>query len=325
MIRTPFTALFGVQHPVVCGGMTGYGTAPLIGAVAEAGALGMLTALTQPSPEALAREIERTRSLTDKPFGVNLTILPTIHEVPYAEYRAVVVESGITVVETAGSSPVPHLPHLKAAGVRVIHKATSVRHALAAERAGVDAVSIDGFECAGHPGPDDVPGLVLIPAAVRALSIPVIASGGFATGSGMAAALALGADAVNMGTRFIATEEAPVHPRVKDRVVASSETDTVVIFRPFRNTARVVRNAIAEKIATIEARPGATFADVAELAAGARGRQNVLVEGDVDGGLMWAGQAMGLIDSVAPVREVVATIMADAEELLGRRLPGLLA
>jgi NADH:quinone reductase (non-electrogenic) len=324
MITTPFTTLFGVDHPVVCGGMTGYGTAPLISAVAEAGALGFLTALTQPTPEALGREIERTRSATDRPFGVNLTILPTIQEVPYAEYRAVIAESGITVVETAGSSPAPHLPDFKRAGIKVIHKATSVRHALSAQKAGVDAVSIDGFECAGHPGGDDVPGLVLIPAAARVLSIPVIASGGFATGSGLVAALALGASAVNMGTRFIATHEAPVHPNVKARVVAGTERDTALIFRPFNNTARVVRNAVADQILEIESRPGATFADIAELAAGVRGRQNVLVDGDVEDGLLWAGQSMGLVDSVASVREVVDAIVRDAEEIMGSRLPATL-
>lgn len=193
MIRTELTEMFGVAHPIVCGGMTGVGTAELISAVANAGALGFLTALTQPTPEALAKEITRTRELTDKPFGVNLTILPTINPVPYEEYRAVIIESGVKVVETAGSSPEPHLPDFTAAGVRVIHKATSVRHALSAQRKGVDLISIDGFECAGHPGEDDVPGPVLIPAAARALAIPIIASGGFATGAGLIAALALGA------------------------------------------------------------------------------------------------------------------------------------
>lgn len=255
MISTRITEMFGIDHPVVCGGMTGLGTAPLISAVANAGALGFLTALTQPSPEALAAEIKRTQDLTDKPFGVNLTILPTINPVPYDEYRAVIVESGIKIVETAGSSPAPHLPDFQAAGVKVIHKATSVRHALSAERKGVDVISIDGFECAGHPGEDDVPGLILIPAAVRELSIPVIASGGIATGSGLAAALALGADAVNMGTRFMATVEAPIHQNVKDQIVANSERDTVLVFRNFHNTARVVRNTVSEQIVEIGERP----------------------------------------------------------------------
>ncbi|BDD80347.1 nitronate monooxygenase [Tsukamurella pulmonis] len=323
MISTRITEMFGIDHPVVCGGMTGLGTAPLISAVANAGALGFLTALTQPSPEALAAEIKRTQDLTDKPFGVNLTILPTINPVPYDEYRAVIVESGIKIVETAGSSPAPHLPDFQAAGVKVIHKATSVRHALSAERKGVDVISIDGFECAGHPGEDDVPGLILIPAAVRELSIPVIASGGIATGSGLAAALALGADAVNMGTRFMATAEAPIHENVKNQIVANSERDTVLVFRNFHNTARVVRNEVSEQIVEIGERPGATFDDVAELASGARGRANVLGEGRMDDGMWWAGQTQGLIQEVDTVAAVVDKVVADAEEIMTRRLPGL--
>ncbi|KXO98327.1 NAD(P)H-dependent flavin oxidoreductase [Tsukamurella pseudospumae] len=323
MIRTRITEMFGIDHPVVCGGMTGLGTAPLISAVANAGALGFLTALTQPSPEALAAEIKRTQELTDKPFGVNLTILPTINPVPYDEYRAAIIESGIKVVETAGSSPAPHLPDFQAAGVKVIHKATSVRHALSAERKGVDVISIDGFECAGHPGEDDVPGLILIPAAVRQLSIPVIASGGIATGSGLAAALALGADAVNMGTRFMATVEAPIHENVKNQLVENSERDTVLVFRNFHNTARVVRNAVSEQIVEIGERPGAVFDDVAELASGARGRANVLAEGRMDDGMWWAGQTQGLIESVDTVAGVVGTVVAEAEEIMARRLPGL--
>jgi nitronate monooxygenase len=324
MISTEFTRRFGVEHPILCGGMTGYGTAPLISAVAAAGALGFLTALTQPTPEDLVKEIARTRDLTDKPFGVNLTILPTIDPVPYDEYRAAIIESGITVVETAGSSPAPHLPDFKAAGVRVIHKATSVRHALSAQAKGVDAISIDGFECAGHPGEDDVPGLILIPAAVKALDVPVIASGGIATGAGLVAALALGACAVNMGTRFIATDEAPVHPNVKRQVVANTERDTQLIFRSLHNTARVARNSVSERIAEICARPGATFADVAELASGARGRQRVLAEGDIDGGVWWAGQTQGLIDEIASCQAVIAAILAEAESIISERLPGYL-
>ncbi len=325
MITTAFTREFGVTHPIVCGGMTGYGTAPLISAVANAGALGFLTALTQPSPEDLAKEIARTRELTDKPFGVNLTILPTINPVPYDEYRAVIIEAGIKIVETAGSSPAPHLPDFKAAGIKVIHKATSVRHALSAQAKGVDAISIDGFECAGHPGEDDVPGLILIPAAAKALSIPIIASGGIATGAGLVAALALGACAVNMGTRFVATDEAPVHDNVKQQVVANSELDTKLIFRSLHNSARVVRNAVSEQIAEIGARPGATFADVAELASGVRGRQRVLAEGDMDGGVWWAGQSQGLIDEVASCQAVIDTIIAEAESIIGTRLPSFLA
>jgi len=321
MIRTEFTELFGVDHPILCGGMTGLGKAELISAVANAGALGFLTALTQPTPEALAAEIARTREMTDRPFGVNLTIMPTIQPVPYDEYRAAIIESGVKVVETAGSSPEPHLPDFKAAGVKVIHKATSVRHALTAERLGVDAISIDGFECAGHPGDDDVPGLVLIPAATRVLSVPVIASGGIATGSGLVAALALGAVAVNMGTRFMATTEAPIHENVKRQIVENDERDTVLVFREFHNTARVVRNSVSEKVVEIGSRPGATFADVAELASGVRGRTAVLTGGDVEGGMWWAGQSQGLVHEIDTCANVVAGIVAEAEQLLTRRLP----
>ncbi|MDV7352078.1 nitronate monooxygenase family protein [Rhodococcus oxybenzonivorans] len=325
MIKTRFTDIFGVDHPIVCGGMTAVGKAELIAAVAEAGALGFLTALTQPTPEALAAEIGRVRDLTDKPFGVNLTILPTLDPVPYDEYRDAIIEGGVSIVETAGANPEPHMPAFKAAGVKVVHKAVAIRHALKAERVGVDAISIDGFECAGHPGDDDVPGLVLINAAARSLSIPIVASGGFANGAGLVAALALGADAINMGTRFVATTEAPVHENVKQQIVANDERSTILVFREFRNTARVARNAVSEEIAAISARPGATFADVAHLASGERGRREVLAEGNMDGGMWWAGQAQGLIDEVRSCREVVGSIVAEAEALIGERMPKLLA
>jgi len=325
MFRTAFTEMFGVEHPIVCGGMTAVGTADLIAAVANAGALGFITALTQPTPEALAAEIGRCREMTDKPFGVNLTILPTITPVPYDEYRQAIIESGITIVETAGSNPAPHLPAFKAAGVKVIHKATSVRHSLKAQTLGVDAVSIDGFECAGHPGEDDIGGLVLIPAAARALTIPIIASGGIADGAGLVAALALGASAVNMGTRFIATTEAPVHESVKRQIVDNSETDTIVVFREFHNSARVAKNAVSLEIAEISRRPGATFADIAHLASGERGRAEVLRDGDMDGGMWWASQAQGLIHEVASCREVVSTIMRDAEMIVRTRLDAALS
>ncbi|MFB7715397.1 NAD(P)H-dependent flavin oxidoreductase [Streptomyces sp. NPDC056105] len=322
MIATRFTETFGVDHPVVCGGMTGVGTAELISAVAEAGALGFLTALTQPTPEALAREIARCREMTDKPFGINLTILPTLKPVPYAEYRAAIIESGIKVVETAGSNPAEHVAAFKASGVKVIHKAVAVRHAVKAQKLGVDAVSIDGFECAGHPGEEDIPGLVLIPAAVRQLDIPVIASGGFATGSGLAAALSLGACAINMGTRFVASAEAPVHPNVKAQIVTNDERATQLVFREFGNTGRVARNAISEEIVIRSRRPGAVFEDVAELASGIRGRTRVLQEGQMDDGLWWAGQAQGLIESVATCDEIVSSIVTDAEKIIDQ-LAGL--
>jgi NADH:quinone reductase (non-electrogenic) len=323
-VRTRFTEELGIEHPIVCGGMTAVGTADLIAAVANAGALGFLTALTQPTPDALGKEIRRCRAMTDRPFGVNLTIMPTLTPVPYDEYRDVIIASGVKIVETAGANPAPHLYAFKEAGVKVIHKAVAVRHALKAERLGVDAISIDGFECAGHPGEDDVPGLVLIPAAVRALSIPIIASGGFATGAGLVAALALGASAVNMGTRFVATTEAPVHDNVKRQIVANDERATQLVFRQFRNTARVARNSISEQIAEICSRPGASFDDVAALASGQRGRSEVLKDGDMEGGMWWAGQSQGLIDSVATCAEVVGRIMADAERIIADALPAAL-
>lgn len=325
LLTTRFTEEFGIEHPIVCGGMTAVGTAELIAAVANAGALGCLTALTQPTPEALSKEIARVRDMTDKPFAVNLTILPTIKPVPYDEYRDAIVDSGVKIVETAGSNPEPHLPTFKAAGVKVIHKAVAVRHALKAERLGVDAISIDGFECAGHPGEDDIGGLVLIPAAAAKLSIPIIASGGIADGRGLAGALALGADAANMGTRFMATTEAPIHENVKRQIVANDERATKVVFRKFRNTARCARNSVSDQIVEIEAREGTTFDDIAELASGARGRAEVLDKGDMEGGMWWASQAQGLIDEVAGCAEVVSKIMADAEEIISKRLAGMRA
>lgn len=320
MIDNEFTRAFGIAHPITCGGMTGVGKAPLIAAVAEAGALGFLTALTQPTPADLVKEIQRTRDLTDKPFGVNLTILPTINPVPYDEYRQAIIESGVKVVETAGSSPEPHMADFISAGVKVIHKAVTVRHAVKAQSVGVDAISIDGFECAGHPGEEDVPGLVLIPAAVRALTIPVIASGGIATGRGLVAAMALGAQGVNMGTRFVATREAPVHENVKRQIVRNNERDTVLIFRMFKNTARVARNSVSEEILEISSRPGATFADIAHLASGVRGRDRVLGAGDMEDGVWWASQAQGLIHEVLSARAVVESVVEEAESVIVNEL-----
>ena len=316
MFTNEFTKTFGIEHPIVCGGMTAVGTADLIAAVANAGALGFLTALTQPTPEDLATEIRRCQNMTDKPFGVNLTILPTINPVPYDEYREAIIESGVKIVETAGSNPAPHLPSFKAAGVKVVHKAVAVRHALKAEALGVDAISIDGFECAGHPGEDDIPGLVLIPAAARKLKIPIIASGGFADGAGLVAALALGASAINMGTRFVATTEAPVHDNVKHQIVANDERATQIVFREFHNTARVARNSVSEKIAEISQREGASFGDIAHLASGVRGREEVLKNGHMEGGMWWAGQSQGLIDEVAGCAEVIGKIIRDAKDII---------
>src|SRR5437868_10434813 len=243
MLKTRFTELVGVEHPIVQGGMQWVGRAELVAAVANAGALGFITALTQPTPEDLTKEIARCRDLTDKPFGVNLTILPTIKPPPYAEYRQAIIEAGIKVVETAGNKPQEHVTEFKKHGIKVLHKCTSVRHALSAERMGVDAISIDGFECAGHPGEDDVPGLILIPATADKVKIPIIASGGFADGRGLVAALALGADAINMGTRFMATKEAPIHENVKLQLVTNDERATDLVYRKFHNTARIAKNA----------------------------------------------------------------------------------
>ena len=322
MLTTAFTETFGVRHPIVQGGMQWVGRAELVAAVANAGALGMLTALTQPTPDDLAREISRTRELTDQPFGVNLTILPTITPPPYDKYRNVIIDCGVKVVETAGSSPAPHLPHFHAAGIKVLQKCTSVRHAVKAQALGVDGISIDGFECAGHPGEDDVPGLVLIAAAAERISIPMIASGGFADGRGLVAALALGADGINMGTRFMCTEESPIHRNIKEAIVAASEVDTELIFRSLRNTARVARNSISQEVVEILS-SGGKFEDVRHLVAGARGRA-VFDSGDPEAGIWTAGTVQGLIHDIPTVGELVERIVTEAEALIAGRLTGLL-
>jgi NAD(P)H-dependent flavin oxidoreductase YrpB (nitropropane dioxygenase family) len=322
MIQTRFTDTFGIEHPIVQGGMQNVGIAELVSAVANAGALGFLTALTQPSPEALTAEIARTRSMTDKPFGVNLTILPTLKPVPYEEYAQAIAESGVKIVETAGNNPQPFLPGFQAAGIKVIHKCTSVRHAIKAESIGCDAVSIDGFECAGHPGEDDIPGLILIPCAADQISVPMIASGGFGDARGLVAALALGADGMNMGTRFMATREAPIHDNIKQQLVDASERDTALIFRTLRNTARVFKNQIAEEVRTIEARGGATIDDIKHLVAGERGRI-ALKAGKTNGGVWSAGMVAGLIHDVPTCQELVTRIMTEAETLIDHRLTAM--
>lgn len=309
-MKTPITELLGIRYPIVQGGMQWVGRAELASAVSNAGGLGILTGLTQPTPEALSNEIARCRTMTDQPFGVNLTMLPSTNPPPYADYVTAIIDSGVKIVETAGNSPKEFIARFKSAGVKIVHKCTSVRHALSAERNGVDAISIDGFEAAGHPGEDDVPGLVLVPAAARALKIPILASGGIADGRGMAAALVLGAHGINMGTRFMLTRESPVHDQIKQAIVAGSERDTKVIFKPFRNTARVFRNAISEEVATRERAPDATFADVQPLVAGARGRA-AMETGDVDGGLLWAGMAIGLMDDIPSCAELMDRIVTD--------------
>jgi len=321
MIQTRFTQMFGVDHPIAQGGMQWVGRATLVSAVANAGALGFITALTQPTPEALLEEIARCRDWTDKPFGVNLTILPAIKPPPYAEYRAAIIESGVKIVETAGYKPQEHVDEFKKHGIKVIHKCTSVRHALSAERMGVDALSIDGFECAGHPGEDDVPGLILIPAAADKLKIPMIASGGFGDARGLVAALALGADGINMGTRFMATKESPIHENIKQQMVANDERATDLIFRTMRNTTRVARNAISQQVVELE-RGGAKFEEVRELVAGTRGKI-VYETGDPDHGIWSAGQIQGLIHDVPSCAELIGRIVEEAEDIIRRRLDGM--
>ena len=313
-MKTKVTELLGIRYPIIQGGMQWVGTAELASAVSNAGALGILTALTQPTPEDLRKEIARCRTMTDQPFGVNLTILPAITPPPYAEYLQVIIDSGIRIVETAGNNPKDFIGKLKELDIKVVHKCTSVRHALSAERAGVDIVSIDGFECAGHPGEDDVPNLILIPAAVRALQIPVIASGGIGDGRGMAAALALGAQGINMGTRFMITREAPIHDNIKQALVQAGERDTNLMFRTMHNTARVFKNAISNEVVAME-RKGAKFEDVRPLVAGARGRV-ALKEGNVDGGVISAGMVIGLIDDVPSCAELIERIVTECREQL---------
>jgi len=324
MLKTRFTEMFGVDHPITCGGMTRVGKAELIAAVANAGALGFITALTPGSPEKLSAEIKKCREMTDKPFGVNLTILPTITPVPYDEYRQAIIEAGIKIVETAGNNPQPHLPAFKEAGVKVIHKCTSVRHAVKAEKIGVDVVSIDGFECAGHPGEDDVGGLILFPATADKLGIPIIASGGIADARGLVAALALGCDGANMGTRFMATVEAPIHEKVKQQIVANDERGTDLIFRTLHNTARVARNAVSQEVVAIEKRGNAKFEDVKDLVAGTRGGK-VYDTGDTDYGIWSAGQTQALIHDVPSCKELMDRIIGEAETIIRDRLGRVLA
>ena len=313
-MKTKVTELLGIRYPIIQGGMQWVGTAELAAAVSNAGGLGILTALTQPTPDDLRREIERCRTMTTQPFGVNLTILPTINTPPYAEYMQVIIDSGIGIVETAGNNPKDFIGKLKERDIKVVHKCTSVRHALSAERHGVDIVSIDGFECAGHPGEDDVPNMILIPAAVDALKIPIVASGGIGDGRGMAAALALGAQGINMGTRFMCTQEAPIHERVKQALVAASERDTSLVFRTMHNTARFYKNAITNEVVALEKR-GAKFEDIRHLVAGSRGRL-ALQSGEVDQGVISAGMVIGLIRDIPSCAELIERIVADCRARL---------
>lgn len=316
-MKTRITELFGIQHPIIQGGMHYVGYAEMAAAVSNGGGLGIITALTQPTPEDLAKEIARCHGMTDKPFGVNLTILPMFKAPPYEEYMRVIVEGGIKIVETAGRSPEPFMPTLKANGVKVIHKCTSVRHSLKAERIGCDAVSVDGFECAGHPGEDDVPGLILLARAAEELKIPYVASGGMGNARSLVAALGLGADGINMGTRFIATVEAPVHDNVKRALVEADELATRLIMRPLRNTERVLNNAAVEKIREIEKEKGAKVGieDIYPLVAGTQNRK-VLHDGEMDAAAWSCGMVAGLIHDIPTCKDLIERIVREAEEII---------
>ena len=323
-MKTRITELFGIEHPIIQGGMHFVGFAELAAAVSNADGLGIITGLTQRTPEDLAKEIARCREMTDKPFGVNLTFLPAFQEPPYPEYIDAIIEGGITVVETAGRNPQQHLPRLQAAGIRIIHKCTSVRHALKAESIGCDAVSVDGFECGGHPGEDDVPNMILLPRAADELEIPFVASGGMADARSLVASLAMGAEGMNMGTRFMATQEAPIHERVKQAIVAASELDTRLVMRPLRNTERVLNNAAAERLLEKEARLGADL-KIDDIIAEVGGvYPKIMLEGEMDAGVWSCGMVVGLIDDVPTCRELIDGIMTEAEGLIRDRLENML-
>jgi len=318
MLKTRFTAAFGVQTPIMQGGMQWIGNAELAAAVSNAGGLGTITALTFPTPEALAEQVRICQDLTDNPFAVNLTTLPSINPPPYQEYQAVILELGVPVVETSGSNPALFVDTYHAAGVKVVHKATSVKHALKAEQAGADAIAMIGFEAAGHPGELDVPLFVLLAAAARRISVPLLAAGGIADGSGLAASLALGADGVLMATRFMATTEAPIHQRVKDELVRRDELQTNLIFRQLQNTARVSRNSVSDEVVSILAAGGA-FTDVRELVAGRRGR-TVYETGDLEAGIWWAGLSQALIDDIPSCAELIERMVQQAEDIITTEL-----
>ncbi len=324
-IKTRITEMLGIEHPIVQGGMQSVGYAELASAVSNAGGLGILTALTQPSPEKLREEIERCAAMTSKPFGVNMTVFPTINSPDYKAYAQAIIDGGIKIVETAGTQAVREIwEMLRPHGIKILHKCTAVRHALSAERAGCDVISIDGFECAGHPGEDDIPGLVLIPAAADKVKIPMLASGGFGDGRGLVAALALGADGINMGTRFCATKEAPIHDNVKQAYIDNDERGSFLIFRNFKNTARVGKSPVSEEVVRRLSEPGAQFADVQELVAGAAGKE-LLETGDMTKGVFWAGMVQGLIHDVPTCAELIGRIMAEAEDIVRGRLAGMVS
>jgi nitronate monooxygenase len=323
-MKTRITELLGIRHPIIQGGMHHVGLAELAAAVSSAGGLGIITGLTQPTPDDLGREIERCRAMTDKPFGVNLTFLPAVKPPDYPGYVGTIVEHGVKVVETAGNNPQKWLPELQKAGIKIIHKCTSVRHAKKAESIGCDALSIDGFECGGHPGEDDVPNMILLPRAAEELRVPFVASGGMADGRSLVAALALGAEGMNMGTRFIATKEAPVHEHVKQAIVQATELDTRLIMRSLRNTERVLNNAGVERLLEKERALGANlkFEDIIPEVAGVYPR--VMREGVLDAGAWSCGMVAGLIHDIPTVKELVDRIMTEAEALIRRRLAGFL-
>jgi len=322
-MKTKITEMFGIAHPIIQGGMHFVGFAELAAAVSNAGGLGLITGLTQRTPELLANEIRRCREMTDKPFGVNLTFLPTVSSPDYPGYIHAIIDGGVKAVETAGNNPQKWLPMLHEAGIKVIHKCTSVRHALKAESIGCDAVSVDGFECGGHPGEDDVPNFILLPRAAESLKIPFVASGGMADGRSLVAALALGADGMNMGTRFIATKEAPVHENVKQAIVAASELDTRLVMRPLRNTERVLRNAAADRLLAKELALGVNlkFDDIMEEVAGVYPR--IMQKGEMEAGVWSCGMVAGLIHDVPSVKELIDRIMLEADGIIRQRLAGM--
>ena len=323
-IKTRITEMLGIEHPIVQGGMMWVGTAEMAAAVSNAGGLGIVTGLTQPTPRALREEIERTRSMTNKPFGVNLTVLPSLNAPDYKAYAQAMIDGGVKILETAGSPAVREIWEMvKPHGITILHKCTAVRHALSAERNGADVISIDGFECAGHPGEDDIPGLILIPAAADKVKIPLLASGGLGDGRGLAAALALGAEGINMGTRFCATVEAPIHQNIKQAMVDNDERATALIFRTYRNTARVAKNAITEAVIAAEAE-GKPFEEIAHLVKGARGKEG-LDNGDKDHGIWTAGMIQGLIHDIPTCKVLIDRIVGDAETIIRKRLAGMLA
>ena len=323
-MKTRITQLFDIEHPIIQGGMHFVGFAELAGAVSNAGGLGIITGLTQRTPELLAKEIAKCRDLTDKPFGVNLTFLPAFTTPPYPEYIAAIKEGGVKVVETAGRSPEQYMPALKAAGIKVIHKCTSVRHSLKAESIGCDAVSVDGFECGGHPGEDDIPNMILLPRAAEELKIPFVSSGGMADGRSLVASLALGAEGMNMGTRFIATKEAPVHENVKRAIVAASELDTRLIMRALRNTERVLKNKAVDRLIEIEREKGRNLKieDIHEQVGGVYPK--IMLEGEMDIGAWSCGMVVGLIHDIPTVKELIDRIMSEADQIIHKRLEGFL-